>query len=159
MWIINYTHCFVRNVFFLAVPSLSGVLIKPPLKLKHRWVIAFLRLMWISWWSNGNIFHVTSHLCGFPTQGQVTRSFDVFLISAWINGWVNNREAGDLRRHRAHHDVILMCRLMGGGVLACGVYACSCRYLNVFKCLNGTDVHYNTLDTIGLLHWHINYTA
>ena len=25
----------------------------------------------------------------------------------WINGWVNNHEAGDLRRHRAHYDVIL----------------------------------------------------
>ena len=27
---------------------------------------------------------------------------------SWINGWVNNREAGDLRRHRAHYDVIVM---------------------------------------------------
>ena len=26
-------------------------------------------------------------------------------ICAWINYWVNNREAGDLRRHRAHYDV------------------------------------------------------
>ena len=32
-----------------------------------------------------------------------------FLWSApWINGWLNNREAGDLRRHRAHYDVIVM---------------------------------------------------
>ena len=32
-----------------------------------------------------------------------------FLWSApRINGWVNNREAGDLRRYRAHYDVILM---------------------------------------------------
>ena len=30
------------------------------------------------------------------------------LICAWINGWVNNREAGDLRRHRAHYDVVVM---------------------------------------------------
>ena len=29
------------------------------------------------------------------------------LICAWIHGWVNNREAGDLGRHRAHYDVIL----------------------------------------------------
>ena len=28
--------------------------------------------------------------------------------ASWINGWVNNREAGDLRRHRAHYDVIVM---------------------------------------------------
>ena len=30
------------------------------------------------------------------------------LICAWINGWVNNREACDLRRHRVHYDVIVM---------------------------------------------------
>ena len=33
----------------------------------------------------------------------------MFLWSApWINGWVNNRKAGDLRRNRIHHDVIGM---------------------------------------------------
>ena len=42
----------------------------------------------------------------FDSQGPVTLSLDVFC--AWINGWVNNREAGDLRRHRAHYDVIVM---------------------------------------------------
>ena len=31
-----------------------------------------------------------------------------FLICAWINGWVNNREAGNLRRLHAHYDVIVM---------------------------------------------------
>ena len=30
------------------------------------------------------------------------------LICAWINGWVNNQEVCDLRRHRAHYDVMLM---------------------------------------------------
>ena len=29
------------------------------------------------------------------------------LICAWINGWVNNHEAGDFRRHRAHYGVII----------------------------------------------------
>ena len=32
------------------------------------------------------------------------------LVLAWINGWVNNHEAGDLRRHRAHCDVTVMFR-------------------------------------------------
>ena len=31
-----------------------------------------------------------------------------FFICAWINDWVNNHEAGDLRRHRTHYDVIVM---------------------------------------------------
>ena len=30
------------------------------------------------------------------------------LICAWINGWVNNGEASDLRRHHAHYDVPVM---------------------------------------------------
>ena len=30
------------------------------------------------------------------------------LICATTNGRVKNREAGDLRRHRAHYDVIVM---------------------------------------------------
>ena len=34
------------------------------------------------------------------------------LICVWINGWVNNREAGDLRRHRGHYDVIVMIRII-----------------------------------------------
>ena len=31
------------------------------------------------------------------------------LICTWINSWVNNPEAGDLRCHRAHCDVSVMC--------------------------------------------------
>ena len=30
------------------------------------------------------------------------------LICAWIHAWVNNHEAGDLRRHRAQYDVIII---------------------------------------------------
>ena len=30
------------------------------------------------------------------------------LICAWTNGWVNNRDIDDLRRHRAHYDVAVM---------------------------------------------------
>ena len=45
----------------------------------------------------------------FPSQRPVTRSFDVFFdLHQKINDWVNNREAGDLSRHRAHYDVIVM---------------------------------------------------
>ena len=43
-----------------------------------------------------------------PHQGQWRGALMFSLIYAWINGWVNNREAGDLRRYRAHYDVIVM---------------------------------------------------
>ena len=35
-----------------------------------------------------------------------------FLCSAWINGWVNYHEAGDLRRHRARYEVTIMCTIV-----------------------------------------------
>ena len=45
--------------------------------------------------SNGNIFRVAGPLCGEFTGHQL----------------VNNLEAGDLRSHHTHSDVIVMCRL------------------------------------------------
>ena len=41
-------------------------------------------------------------------QKPETRSFDVFFDLRLKNGWVNNRNAGDLRRHCAHFDVTVM---------------------------------------------------
>ena len=41
-------------------------------------------------------------------KGQWRGDLMFSLICAWINGWVNNREAGDLRRYRAHCDISVM---------------------------------------------------
>ena len=43
-----------------------------------------------------------------PHKGQWRGALMFTLICARINGWVNNREAGDLRRYRTHYDVIVM---------------------------------------------------
>ena len=43
-----------------------------------------------------------------PHKGQWRGALMFPLICAWINGWVNNRDAGDLRWYRAHYDVIVM---------------------------------------------------
>ena len=68
--------------------------------------------VWMMTSSNGNIFRVTGPLCGEFTghrhKGQWRGVLMFSLICAWINGWINNREAGDLRRHCAHYDVIVM---------------------------------------------------
>ena len=57
--------------------------------------------------SNENIFALLAICAGnSPHQGLLRRALMFSLI--WINGWVNNREAGDLRRHRAHCDVIVL---------------------------------------------------
>ena len=65
---------------------------------------------------HGNIFCVTGPLCGefighlwIPLTKVIDAELSCFLWSApWINGWVNNREAGDLRCHHAHYDIIVM---------------------------------------------------
>ena len=43
-----------------------------------------------------------------PHKGQWRGALMFTLICVWINDWVNNREAGDLRRQLAHSDVSVM---------------------------------------------------
>ena len=50
-------------------------------------------------------------LVNSPHKGQWRGALMFSLICAWINDWVNNREACDLRRHRTHYDVIVMCAM------------------------------------------------
>ena len=43
------------------------------------------------------------------------------MICVWINGRLNNREAGDLRRYRAHYDVIVMGNTCNDNVVPYGI--------------------------------------
>ena len=43
-----------------------------------------------------------------PHKGQWRGALMFSLICVWINDWVHNREAGDLRRYLANYDVIAM---------------------------------------------------
>ena len=47
-----------------------------------------------------------------PHKGQWRGPLMFSLICARTNDWVNNREAGDLRCHRAHYDVTAMITLV-----------------------------------------------
>ena len=64
--------------------------------------------------SNRNIFCVTGHLCREFTGDRwipSTKASDAelwCLICTWLNDWVNNREAGDLKCYRTHYDVTVM---------------------------------------------------
>ena len=49
-----------------------------------------------------------SFVRGTPHKGQWRGALMFSLICVWINVWVNNREAGNLRRHRGHYDVNIM---------------------------------------------------
>ena len=65
---------------------------------------------------NVNIFRVTGPLCeeihrppvNSSHKGQWRGALMFSLICAWTNGWVNNLDAGNLRRNRANYDVTVM---------------------------------------------------
>ena len=81
--------------------------------------------MMTSW--NGNMFRVTGFCAGnspatagnhrspvnCPHTDQWRRALMFSLMCAWTGSWVNNQDAGDLRRHRAHYDVtVIWCRIV-----------------------------------------------
>ena len=43
-----------------------------------------------------------------PYKGQWCGALVFPSICAWINGWIINHEADNLRRHRAHYNIIVM---------------------------------------------------
>ena len=70
-----------------------------------------------SWWRHQmETFSALLAICAgnspvpgeFPHKGQWRGALMFTLICARINGWVNNIEAGDLRRYLPHYDVIVM---------------------------------------------------
>ena len=68
----------------------------------------------------------------FPSQMPVARSFDVFFNLRLDTRLSNNREAGDLRHHRAHYDVTVI-----------SVFLSSCHCLpHYVKCIN--RLHWNS---------------
>ena len=94
------------------------------------------------WWRHQmETFTVNS-----PHKGQWRGSLMFSLICVWINGWINNREAGDLRRYRAHFDVIVM--INDNSIGTCGatrftrhvwqfrMLKISTRFKNTVKCPN-----------------------
>ena len=66
----------------------------------------------IIWWRHQmETFSALLAICAgnnSPHKGQWRGALMFSLLCALINSWVNNRKAGDLRRHRAHYDVTVM---------------------------------------------------
>ena len=101
---------YQRSVTFCNMTSLQGPY--------HRHVMVYGQLTCMLWWRHQmETFSAWLALCAgnspvsseFPAQRPMTQSFGVF-FDLRLNQRLrkNNREAGDLRRHRAHYDVIVM---------------------------------------------------
>ena len=58
------------------------------------------------YWSFGRGIHQPP--VNSPHKGQWCRALIFSLICAWKNVCINNRDAGDMRHHCAHYDVIVM---------------------------------------------------
>ena len=54
------------------------------------------------------VWAIHRSLVNSPHKGQWRGALFIFFICAWINDWVNNGEAGDLRRHHAPFDVTVI---------------------------------------------------
>ena len=113
----------------MASPSHSE-LTGPPLRLRHGGVITshcFIWMCWLihalplmSWWRHQMVkwehfprywpFVRGNHRSPVisPHKGQWHRALMFSLICACINSWINNRDSGDWRRHRAHYGVNVM---------------------------------------------------
>ena len=64
-----------------------------------------------AWWRH-QMETFSALLAISPHKGQWHGALMFSLICVWINNWVNNREAGDLRHYRAHYDVIVSERVI-----------------------------------------------
>ena len=90
-----------------------------------------------SWWRHQmETFSALLALCAgnspvtvnSPHKGQWRGALMFSLICVWINSWVNNREAGDLRRRHGHYDASVMCSAISGKChrffWKCSCYSC-----------------------------------
>ena len=127
--LLEWTVChwwYVQNLYFVhqwyVVDCWVGInifILKCVLFSSKRWAVWHTTLVSClsasSWWRHQmEIFSALLVLCvgnspvNSPHKGQWRGALVFSSISFWTNGWVSNRGAGDLRRHRAHYDVTVM---------------------------------------------------
>ena len=106
-------HCFVTRTPWCLTSTETRLCSSP----------AFVTIPW--WRHQMETFSALLAICAgihrspvnSPHKGQWRVALMFSLICVWINGWVNNREAGDLTHYRAYYDVTVMYVGATGGLV------------------------------------------
>ena len=69
-----------------------------------------------------------------PHKGLWRGALMFSLICAWMDDWVSNREAGDLRRPRAHYNVIVMHSNLGLIITSLSCIPTLHKHFRIFSC-------------------------
>ena len=132
-----YVECLTTVLLFVRISRLSSVMLTYVYLCSVIYIVVQILIIWIreevgstpmcqndwfwitciSWWRHQmETFSALLALCAgnspvpvnSPHKSQWRGVLMFSLICAWINDWVNNRQAGDLRRHCGHYDVNVM---------------------------------------------------
>ena len=97
-------HWFIGMYCVSCLKRIHSHILNEAMRCEHADVIKWKHFL--RYWS----FVRGSHrsLVNSPHKGQWRGALMFSLICQWTHGWVNNRGAGDLRRHCAHYDVIVI---------------------------------------------------
>ena len=101
-WCVNHNDESLITSFCTMPWALSILIENNQTKTKHWFNTVICPIS--PWWRHQmEIFSALLAICAGQWRGALMFT----LICTRINGWVNNREAGVLRRYRAHYDVIV----------------------------------------------------
>ena len=109
----------IKNFVHLKLLSVIGNRDRFTMRWDDRWKTnpGYIYTWGFTWWRHQmETFSALLAICAgnspvtgkFPALCQWGGALMFSLICAWMNGWANNREDGDLRCHRTHYDVIVM---------------------------------------------------
>ena len=167
-------HSFPKWHIFYKKCSQTSV-ISEPLLPNERWVYIYFMIFlfklsihtsdtdFITWWRHKlETFSELLVLCeGNPpaTGGFPSKMYS--LIRAWTNGWISTRDAGDLRRHRDHHDVTVMTRIRSVEAKQWKYIPYPIQHKHRFVVLNSAvvKVNYRWSNSCGLLPYTIPCTV
>ena len=104
-WDVSGASCFPRTT---SISTADPICFSHATGLEQRWVRAFHddvinRKYFSYYWPFVGGIHRS------PVNSHHKGKWHGAMMFSFICVWINNREAGDLRRYRAHYDVIVMC--------------------------------------------------